>query len=122
MARVLRIPLSDIVRVSCGLCGTVRSHGRPIPGHVLTRRNPYGCNPCILVLMVVAASCLYEAFVYMAVKQKSTFVGRKTKEKVLAMSRKTRQGKAVLFIVLAVVCFVLMVVAGMLMAHAGYNV
>lgn len=49
---------------------------------------------CILVLMVVAASCLYEAFVYMAV----------------------------LFIVLAVVCFVLMVVAGMLMAHAGYNV
>ena len=74
---------------------------------------------CILVLMVVAASCLYEAFVYMAVKQKSTFVGRKTKEKVLA---KTRQGKAVLFIVLAVVCFVLMVVAGMLMAHAGYNV
>ena len=65
---------------------------------------------CILVLMVVAASCLYEAFVYMAVKQKSTFVGRKTKEKVLAMSRKTRQGKAVLFIVLAVVCFVLMVV------------
>ena len=77
---------------------------------------------CILVLMVVAASCLYEAFVYMAVKQKCTFVGRKTKEKGLAMSRKTRQGKAVLFIVLAVVCFVLMVVAGMLMAHAGYNV
>lgn len=77
---------------------------------------------CILVLMVVAASCLYEAFVYMTVKQKSTFVGRKTKEKVLAMSRKTRQGKAVLFIVLAVVCFVLMVVAGVLMAHAGYNV
>lgn len=76
---------------------------------------------CILVLMVVAASCLYEAFVYMAVKQKSTFVGRKTKEKVLAMSRKTRQGKAVLFIVLAVVCFVLMIVAGMLMAHAGYG-
>lgn len=76
---------------------------------------------CILVLMVIAASCLYEAFVYI-VKQKSTFVGRKTKEKVLAMSRKTRQGKAVLFIVLAVVCFVLMVVAGMLMAHAGYNV
>ena len=38
------------------------------------------------------------------------------------MSRKTRQGKAVLFIVLAVVCFVLMVVAGVLMAHAGYNV
>lgn len=38
---------------------------------------------CILVLMVLAASCLYEAFVYLAVKQKSTFVGRKTKDKVL---------------------------------------
>ena len=36
---------------------------------------------CILVLMVVAASCLYEAFVYMAVKQKSTFVGRKTRKR-----------------------------------------
>lgn len=41
---------------------------------------------CILVLMVLAASCLYEAFVYLAVKQKSTFVGRKTKDKVLAMA------------------------------------
>ena len=49
---------------------------------------------CILVLMVLAASCLYEAFVYLAVKQKSTFVGRKTKDKVLAMGRKARQGKA----------------------------
>ncbi len=43
---------------------------------------------CILVLMVLAASCLYEAFVYLAVKQKSTFVGRKTKDKVLTMGRK----------------------------------
>lgn len=77
---------------------------------------------CILVLMALAASCLYEAVVYLAVKQKSTFVGRKTKEKVLAMSRKTRQGKATLFIVLAIVCFVLMIVAGILMAHAGYSV
>ena len=77
---------------------------------------------CILVLMVLAASCLYEAVVYLAVKQKSTFVGRKTKEKVLSMGRKTRQGKATLFIVLAIVCFVLMIVAGILMAHAGYSV
>ena len=68
------------------------------------------------------ASCLYEAFVYLAVKQKSTFVGRKTKDKVLAMGRKARQGKATLFIVLAIVCFVLMIVAGILMAHAGYSV
>lgn len=66
---------------------------------------------CILVLMVLAASCLYEAVVYLAVKQKSTFVGRKA-----------RQGKATLFIVLAIVCFALMIVAGILMAHAGYSV
>lgn len=77
---------------------------------------------CILVLMVLAASCLYEAVVYLAVKQKSTFVGRKTKDKVLAMGRKARQGKTTLFIVLAIVCFVLMIVAGILMAHAGYSV
>ena len=76
---------------------------------------------CILVLMVVAASCLYEAVVYLAVKQKSTFVDRRTKEKVLAMRRKTRQGKAILFIVLAVVCFALMIATGILMAHAGYS-
>ena len=77
---------------------------------------------CILVLMVLAASCLYEAFVYLAVKQKSTFVGRQTKDKVLAMGRKARQGKATLFIVLAIICFALMIVAGILMAHAGYSV
>lgn len=76
----------------------------------------------ILVLMVLAASCLYEAVVYLAVKQKSTFVGRKTKEKVLAMGRKARQGKATLFIVLAIVCFALMVVVGIVMAHTGYSV
>lgn len=77
---------------------------------------------CILVLMVLAASCLYEAVVYLAVKQKSTFVGRRTKDKVLALNRKARQGKAILFIALAIVCFVLMIVAGIVMAHAGYNV
>ena len=33
---------------------------------------------CILVLMVVAASCLYEAFVYMAVKQKGSVRPRLT--------------------------------------------
>ena len=71
--------------------------------------------------MVLAASCLYEVVVYLAVKRKSTFVDRRTKDKVIAMGRKVRQGKATLFIVLAVVCFVLMVVAGMLMAHAGYS-
>ena len=73
---------------------------------------------CILVLMVLAASCLYEAFVYLAVKtEKAPFVGPvKTKDKVLAMGRKARQGKATLFIVLAIVCFVLMIVAGILMA------
>ena len=50
-----------------------------------------------------------------------SLVDRRAKDKVIAMGRKVRQGKATLFIVLAVVCFVLMVVAGMLMAHAGYS-
>lgn len=38
----------------------------------------------ILVLMVLAATFLYQAFVLMTVKQKSTTVGRKTKERVLS--------------------------------------
>ena len=33
---------------------------------------------CILVPMVLAASCLYEVVVYLAVKRKSTFVDRRT--------------------------------------------
>ena len=41
---------------------------------------------------------------------------------LVLMVRKARQGKATLFIVLAIVCFVLMIVAGILMAHAGYSV
>lgn len=76
---------------------------------------------CILVLMVLAAPCLYEAVVYLAVKRKSTFVGRRTKDKVIAMGRKTRQGKAVLFIAVAIVCFAPTIMSGILMAHAGYG-
>lgn len=38
------------------------------------------------------------------------------------MSRSDRQRRAVVFIVLAVVCFVLMILVGILMAHAGYSV
>lgn len=76
----------------------------------------------ILVLMVLAATFLYQAFVLMTVKQKSTTVGRKTKERVLAMSRSDRQRRAIVFIVLAVACFALMILVGILMAHAGYSV
>ena len=45
VATVTPIPLSDIERTSCGLCGTVRSHGRPIPGHVLTREESIWLQP-----------------------------------------------------------------------------
>ena len=75
----------------------------------------------ILVLMVLAATCLYRAFVYMTVKAKSTTVGRKTKERVLAMSRRDRQGKAALYAALALLCFVLMIAVGVLSAHMGYG-
>lgn len=68
---------------------------------------------CILVLMVLAASCLYEAFVYLAVKPRT---------RCSPWAVRPVQGKATLFIVLAIVCFVLMIVAGILMAHAGYSV
>lgn len=44
-AIITSIPLSDIERTSCGLCGTVRSHGRPIPGHVLTREESIWLQP-----------------------------------------------------------------------------
>ncbi len=77
---------------------------------------------CILVLMVLAATCLFETVVYMAVRRNSTFVGRRTKDKVLAMGRKARQRMAVLYAVGALVCLVLMIVAGVLMAHMGYGV
>lgn len=76
---------------------------------------------CILVLMVLAASCLYEVVVYLAVKRKSTFVDRRTKDKVIAMGRKARQGKATLFIAAAIVRFAPMIMSGILMAHAGYS-
>lgn len=71
--------------------------------------------------MVLAASCLYEVVVYLAVKRKSTFVDRRTKDKVIAMGRKVRQGKATLFIAAAIVCFAPMIMSGILMAHAGYS-
>lgn len=74
---------------------------------------------CILVLMVLAASCLYEVVVYLAVKRKSTFVDRRTKDKVIAMGCKARQGKATLFIAAAIVRFAPMIMSGVLMAPRG---
>lgn len=76
----------------------------------------------VLVLMVLAATCLYKAWAYLAVKSKTTTVGRRTKERVLAMSRRDRQGKAALFAALALLCFVLMIAVGVLTAHMGYGV
>lgn len=71
--------------------------------------------------MVLAASCLYEVVVYLAVKRKSTFVDHRTKDKVIAMGRKARQGKATLFIAAAIVCFAPTIMSGILMAPAGYS-
>lgn len=76
---------------------------------------------CILVLMVLAASCLYEVVVYLVVKRKSTFVDRRTKDKVIAMGCKARQGKATLFIAAVIVRFAPMIMSGIPMAHAGYS-
>lgn len=76
---------------------------------------------CILALMVLAASCLFEAFVYLAVRHDSTFVGRRTKDRVLAMGRGPRQRRAVLYAAAALVCLVLMVVVGVLAAHTPYG-
>lgn len=75
----------------------------------------------VLVLMILAATCLYKAWVFLAVKSKSTTVGRRTKERVLSMSRRDRQGKAALYAALALLCFVLMIVVGVLMTHMGYS-
>lgn len=76
---------------------------------------------CILALMVLAASCLFETFVYLAVRHDSTLVGRRAKDRVLAMGRAARRRRAVLYAAAALVCLVLMVAVGVVAAHAGYG-
>ena len=76
----------------------------------------------MLVLMAVAATCFWQGFVLLTVKEKSTTVGRKTKERVLALSRSQRKRKAVVMLVAGVVFLVLMVVFGLVLASYGMSV
>ena len=76
----------------------------------------------MVVLMAVAATCFYEVFVLLTVKEKSTTVGRRTKERVLAMSMSQRKRKAVVMLVAGVVVLVLMVAFGFMLASQGMSV
>ncbi len=76
----------------------------------------------MLVVLAVAATCFYQAFVLLTVKERSTTVGRKTKERVLAMSTSQRKRKALVMLVAGVVFLVLMVVFGFVMAYNGMSV
>lgn len=76
----------------------------------------------VFVLMVAAATFLYRAFVYLTVKESSTTVARRAKERVLSLTRRTRTRRATDNGVAGLVCFLLIVVVGVLSAHAGVRV
>ena len=129
-SRTVNVLLWDVgTESACSNNGRPASKRRAFPysrggqGRCTTDLRPGACDTDALPfpLMVLAASCLYEVVVYLAVKRKSTFVDRRAKDKVIAMGRKARQGKATLFIAAAIVCFAPMIMSGILMAHAGYS-
>lgn len=76
----------------------------------------------MVVLMVGAATFLYRAFVLLTVKENSTTVGRRAKDRVLAMGMRKRRSRAIVMLVCAVVCFLLMITVGIVLAHSGYAV
>lgn len=76
----------------------------------------------MVVLMAGAATFLYRAFVLLTVKENSTTVGRRTKDRVLAMGMRKRRSRAIVMLVCAVVCFLLMITVGIVLAHSGYSV
>lgn len=76
----------------------------------------------MLVVLAVAATCFYQAFVLLTVKERSTTVGRKTKERVLAMSTSQRKRKAVVMLVAGFAFLVLMVAFGFVLASQGISV
>ena len=76
----------------------------------------------MVVLMAGAATFLYRAFVLLTVKENSTTVGRRAKDRVLAMGMRKRRSRAIVMLVCAVVCFLLMITAGIVLAHSGYAV
>ena len=76
----------------------------------------------MVVFMAVAATCFWQGFVLLTVKERSTTVSRKTKERVLALSMSQRKRKAVVMLVAGVVVLVLMVVFGLVLASHGMSV
>lgn len=76
----------------------------------------------MVVLMAGAATFLYRAFVLLTVKENSTAVGRRAKDRVLAMGMRKRRSRAIVMLVCAVVCFLLMITVGIVLAHSGYAV
>ncbi|WP_137656282.1 hypothetical protein [Bifidobacterium moukalabense] len=76
----------------------------------------------MVVLMAAAATFLYRAFVLLTVKENSTTVGRRTKDRVLAMGMRKRRSRAIVMLVCSVVCFLLMITVGIVLAHSGYAV
>lgn len=76
----------------------------------------------MVVLMAGAATFLYRAFVLLTVKENSTTVGRRAKDRVLAMGMRKRRSRAIVMLVCAVVCFLLMITVGIVCAHSGYAV
>lgn len=76
----------------------------------------------MVVLMAGAATFLYRAFVLLTVKENSTTVGRRAKDRVLAMGMRKRRSRAIVMLVCAVVCFLLMTTVGIVLAHSGYAV
>lgn len=76
----------------------------------------------MVVLTAGAATFLYRAFVLLTVKENSTTVGRRAKDRVLAMGMRKRRSRAIVMLVCAVVCFLLMITVGIVLAHSGYSV
>lgn len=76
----------------------------------------------MVVLMAGAATFLYRAFVLLTVKENSTTVGRRAKDRVLAMGMRKRRSRAIVMLVCAVVCSLLMITVGIVLAHSGYSV
>ena len=76
----------------------------------------------MVVLMAGAATFLSRAFVLLTVKENSTTVGRRAKDRVLAMGMRKRRSRAIVMLVCAVVCFLLMITVGIVLAHSGYAV
>ena len=76
----------------------------------------------MVVLMAGAATFLYRAFVLLTVKENSTTVGRRAKDRVLAMGMRKRRSRAIVLLVCAVVCCLLMITVGIVLAHSGYAV